>query len=91
MYVRIITKRAAIVTKYSIPIFVFVTLCIRYARNILSVPFNASSINTKTPETNPKFLITFVVPAFPATFFPYIISFKYLCYNYCKHYITYKV
>ena len=76
MYVRIITKRAAIVTKYSIPIFVFVTLCIRYAINILSVPFNASSINTNAPKTIPKFLVTFVAPAFPTSFFSYIITFK---------------
>ena len=91
MYVRIITKRAAIVTKYSIPILVFVTLCIIYAKNILNAPFNASSINTNAPKSTPRFLITFVVPAFPATFFPYIITFKSFCYNYRKHYITYKV
>lgn len=50
MYVRIITKRAAIVTKYSIPILVFVTLCIIYAKNILNAPFNASNIKTNIPD-----------------------------------------
>ena len=53
MYVRIITKRAAIVTKYSIPTLVFVTLCIIYAKNILNAPLSASSINTNTPKSTP--------------------------------------
>lgn len=71
-----ITLSAAIVTRYSILIFVFVILCIIYAKYILNAPFNASSINTNAPKTIPKFLVTFVAPAFPTSFFSYIITFK---------------
>ena len=72
----IITLSAAIVTRYSILILVFVILCIIYAKYTLNAPFNASSINTNAPKTIPKFLVTFVAPAFPTSFFSYIITFK---------------
>ena len=71
-----ITLSAAIVTRYSILILVFVILCIIYAKNILNAPFNASSINTNAPKIIPKFLVTFVAPAFPTSFFSYIITLK---------------